>query len=65
MKLLDCQTSSEILTKYVPPWDEKRVFLGEESPSSKFKTNILRLHYLNIIPHIVDPKLRRTKSVFS
>ena len=50
MELLDCQTSSEMLTTYVPPLDEKRVYLGKESPSSKFKTKNHRLHYLNIIP---------------
>ena len=51
MELLELKNSSEIKTKYVPPpLDEKRVYLGKESPSTIFKTNHYRLHYLNIIP---------------
>jgi hypothetical protein len=45
------ETSSGILTKYVPPsLDDKRVYLGKKSPSSVFKTKHLQLHYLNILP---------------
>ena len=56
IKLLE--TSAGILTKYVPPsLDDKRVYLGKNSPSSVFKTKHHRLHYLNILPQHLRSKV--------
>ena len=55
IKLLE--TSSGILTKYVPPsLYDKSVYLGKTSPSSEFKTKHLKLHYLNILPQHLRSK---------
>ena len=51
------ENSSGFLTKYVPPsLDDERVYLGEKSPSSEFKTKHLQLHYLNILPQHLRSK---------
>jgi hypothetical protein len=49
-KILELQTSAEILAKYVPPLDEVRVYLGKESRPMEIRSKNHRLHYLNIIP---------------
>jgi hypothetical protein len=60
IKLLE--TSSGFLTKYVPPsLDDKRVYLGKNSPSSVFKTKHLQLHYLNILPQHLRSKVEEDK----
>jgi hypothetical protein len=60
IKLLE--NSAGILTKYVPPsLDDKRVYLGKNSPSSVFKTKHLRLHYLNILPQHLRSKVEEDK----
>jgi hypothetical protein len=64
-KILELQTSAEILTKYAPPLDEVRVYLGKESPRTEIKSKNHRLHYLPLFHNIVNPNLRRTKSLIS
>ena len=53
--------SVQIMTKYAPPPDEVRVYLGKESPSSVISSKNHRLLYLNAIPQHCRSKFEEDK----